>query len=65
MIKMRHREKDNLLLYYRTKEQMEAYRNIPVEQKLMWLQMQMEFYHECMPEKAKRFRDKFIKGKNL
>ena len=55
--------KTGLLLYYRTKEQMKAYLETPPDQKLAWLQMQMEFFHECMPEHAKKFRDKFNKGK--
>ncbi|MDF1525931.1 MAG: hypothetical protein RRA15_11635 [bacterium] len=60
---MSEQDKDRLLLYYRTLEQMKAYRKVPVEQKFAWLQMQMEFYHECMSEKAKRFRDRFNNGK--
>ncbi|GAQ94463.1 hypothetical protein TAGGR_1644 [Thermodesulfovibrio aggregans] len=41
------------LLYYKTKEQIEEYRKKPVEQKLMWLQQQMEFFYYAMNEKAK------------
>ena len=47
---MSEQDKDKLLLYYRTLDQMKAYRKVPVEQKFAWLQMQMEFYHECMSE---------------
>jgi len=61
---MSDREEAKLLLYYRTREQIQAYRKVPLEQKLAWLQMQMEFYHDCMPEHAKKFRDKFNKGGN-
>lgn len=60
---MNKQDEAKLLLYYRTKEQMMAYREVPVEQKFAWLQMQMEFYHKCMPEKAKRFWEWFNNGK--
>ena len=51
------------LLYYRTKEQIDAYRKLPVKAKLMWLEAQMEFFHKAMPEKAKKIRDRLTRGK--
>ncbi len=44
------------LLYYRTDEQIEAYRKLPVEVKLNWLQVQMEFFYYAIPEEAKERR---------
>ena len=32
------------LLYYRTREDIEAYRKKPVKEKLRWLEAQMEFF---------------------
>ena len=29
----------------------------------MWLEIQMEFFHKTMPDKAKRIRDKLKEGK--
>jgi hypothetical protein len=52
------------LLYYRTREQIEAYRKVPVEDKFARLQAQMEFFHKTMPEQAKRIRERIIKGKS-
>ncbi|GLI53881.1 hypothetical protein [Thermodesulfovibrio yellowstonii] len=49
-------DKQEPLLYYKTKEQIEEYRKKPVELKLSWLQAQMEFFYYAMPEKAKRIR---------
>ncbi len=46
------------LLYYKTKEDIEAYRKKPVKLKLQWLQAQMEFFHKAMPEKTKRIRER-------
>jgi hypothetical protein len=46
------------LLYYKTDEQIAAYRKKPVEEKLKWLEAQMEFFHLAMPEQAKRIREK-------
>ena len=46
------------LLYYRTKEQIEAWRAVPVADKLARLQMQMEFFHKAMSPKARRIRDR-------
>jgi len=50
------------LLYYRTKEEIEAYRKKPVTLKLQWLEAQMEFFYKAMPAKAKRIREKLRKG---
>lgn len=50
------------LLYYKTKEDIEAYRKKPVRLKLQWLQAQMEFFHRAMPAKAKRIMEKLRKG---
>lgn len=33
------------LLYHKTREEIEAYRNKPVRYKLQWLEAQMEFFH--------------------
>ena len=53
------------LLYYKTKEEIDAYRKKPVKQKLQWLQAQMEFFYKAMPAKAKRIRDKLNSGNSL
>jgi hypothetical protein len=53
---------DEPLLYYKTKEEIEACRKKPVKLKLQWLQAQMEFFHKAMPAKAKRIREKLRKG---
>lgn len=50
------------LLYYKTREDIKAYREKPVKQKLQWLEAQMEFFHKAMPERAKRIREKLTKG---
>ena len=49
------------LLYYRSKEQIEAWRAVPIADKLARLQMQMEFFHKAMSPKARRIRDR-LKG---
>jgi hypothetical protein len=49
------------LLYYKTREEIEAYRKKPVELKLLWLEAQMEFFHKAMPPEAKRIREKLRK----
>lgn len=54
--------KNSPLLYYRTKEEIEAYRKKPVKLKMQWLEAQMEFFYKAMPQKAKRIRDKMAKG---
>ncbi len=51
------------LLYYKTKKEIEAYRQKPVKEKLRWLEAQMEFFHKAMPEKAKRIRDELKEGR--
>lgn len=50
------------LLYYKTMEEIEAYRKVPVAQKLRWLEAQMEFFHKAMSPKAKKIRDKLMNG---
>jgi uncharacterized coiled-coil DUF342 family protein len=57
-----NRSQDRPLLYYKSKEEIEAYRKKPVKLKLQWLQAQMEFFHKNMPAKAKKIREKFEKG---
>lgn len=59
---MRKKTSKRPLLYYRTEEQIRAYQEIPVREKLRWLQMQMEFYHKAMPDRAKRIREKINRG---
>jgi hypothetical protein len=49
------------LLYYKTGQEIEAYRKKPVELKLQWLEAQMEFFHKAMPLKAKRIRERLQK----
>ena len=62
---MKNRQVDSVqkrpLLYYKTKEDIEAYKKKPVKLKLQWLEAQMEFFHKAMPNEAKRMRDK-LKG---
>jgi hypothetical protein len=50
------------LLYYKTREEIEAHHKKPVELKLQWLEAQMEFFHKAMPLKAKRIRARFRRG---
>lgn len=57
-----NRSQDRPLLYYKSKEEIEAYQKKPVKLKLQWLQAQMEFFHKVMPAKAKKIREKFEKG---
>lgn len=47
------------LLYYKTREEIEAYQKRPVELKLQWLEAQMEFFHKVMSPRAKRIREEF------
>jgi hypothetical protein len=54
--------KNKPLLYHRTEKEIELYRRKPVKQKLQWLEAQMEFFHKAMPEKAKRIRERLLKG---
>jgi hypothetical protein len=49
------------LLYYKTRQEIEAYRKKPIELKLQWLEAQMEFFHKAMPLKAKRIRERLQK----
>jgi hypothetical protein len=51
------------LIYYKTREEIEAFRKKPVELKLQWLEAQMEFFHKAMPPKSKRIREKLRRGK--
>jgi len=53
--------KDMPLLYYKTKEEIEAYLKKPAEQKLRWLEAQMEFFYKAMPPRAKTLRERFRK----
>lgn len=48
------------LLYYRTKKQMSEYRKLSVLHKVQQLEMQMEFMHLAMPEKAKAIRRRML-----
>ncbi|MEW6213943.1 MAG: hypothetical protein AB1478_01865 [Nitrospirota bacterium] len=57
-----NKAQDSPLLYYKTKEDIEAYRKKPVKLKLQWLEAQMEFFHKAMPVKAKRIREKLSRG---
>ena len=50
------------LLYYRTDEEIDAYRKKPVLEKLKWLEAQMEFFYRAMSKRAKEIRDKLKKG---
>jgi hypothetical protein len=50
------------LLYYKSREDIETYRNKPLHLKLQWLEAQMEFFHKAMSAKAKRIRDKLRRG---
>jgi hypothetical protein len=61
---MKNNSKDQVipLLYYKTREEIEAYRKKPAKLKLQWLEAQMEFFHKAMPAKAKRIRERLRKG---
>ncbi len=60
---MRDREiQERPLLYYKTREEIEAYRRKPAALKLQWLEAQMEFFHRAMSAKAKKIRNKLKKG---
>jgi len=50
------------LIYFRTPEEIKAYRAMPAKEKLKWLEVQMEFFHKAMPEKAKKIRERFREG---
>ena len=53
---------DRPLLYYRTDEEIAAYRKKPVKLKLQWLQAQMEFFYKATPKKVKKLRDRMKAG---
>ncbi|MBI5345263.1 MAG: hypothetical protein HZB83_08030 [Deltaproteobacteria bacterium] len=53
-MKDKKKDKKKPLLYYRTIEQIAAYRKKPVREKLAWLEAQMEFFYKAMPEREKR-----------
>jgi hypothetical protein len=55
-------ERSQPLLYYRTMEQIERFRKVSIEQKFRWLQMQMEFYHSTMSDRARKIRDRITEG---
>lgn len=50
------------LLYYRTDEEIEAYRKKPALEKLKWLEAQMEFFYKAMHKRAKEIMDKLKRG---
>jgi hypothetical protein len=54
------KREDLPLLYYKTREEIEAYQKKPVELKLHWLEAQMEFFHKAIPPRGKRIREKFL-----
>ncbi len=54
--------KDRPLLYYRSKEDIDAYRKKPAIEKLRWLEAQMEFFYKAMPPKAKEIRERLKRG---
>jgi len=49
-----------VLLYYRSREDFETYRNTPVAVRLQWLQDQMEFLYKAMPPRSKEIREKLF-----
>jgi len=51
------------LLYYRSREQIMEYLKMPVEEKLLRLEMMAEFFYNTMTEKNKRICDDFVQGK--
>ena len=51
------RKKPPPLLYYKTMEEIAAYRKVPVKDKFAFLESQMEFYYKTMPGKSKKIRD--------
>ena len=60
---MNKRSAKEPLLYYRTIEDIKAYRKTPVSWRLQWLEAQMEFFHKAMPLKAKKIRAKLKAGR--
>jgi hypothetical protein len=55
-------KKTRPFLYHRTDEDILRYMKKPVREKLQWLESQMEFFHEAMPEKVKELRDRLRRG---
>jgi hypothetical protein len=51
------------LLYYKTIDEIRAYRRKPVKLKLQWLEAQMEFFYKAMPQKAKKIKAMLFSGK--
>ncbi len=49
------------LLYYKTMEEIAAYRKVPVKDKFAFLEAQMEFLYKTMPEKSKKIRERMKK----
>ncbi|MDF1526553.1 MAG: hypothetical protein RRA15_04820 [bacterium] len=47
-----------MLLYYRSREQIQAWQSVFVRDKLARLQAQAEFFHKAMPERSKGIREK-------
>jgi len=48
--------------YTYTKEKFEAYKKVPVGQKLEWLEKMNRFLYYFMPTKSKELREKLRKG---
>jgi hypothetical protein len=42
------------LFYYKTREDIDGYREKSAELKFQWLEAQMEFFHRAMPDRAKK-----------
>lgn len=55
-------KKEPPLLYYKTMEEIAAYRKVPVKDKFAFLEAQMEFLYKTMPEKSKKIRDRMKKA---
>jgi hypothetical protein len=51
---------DDPLLYYRSREDIEAYRKLPPGVRLQWLQDRMEFLDKVMPAQAKAIREEMF-----
>lgn len=62
MKKAKRKKKSPPLLYYRTMEQIAAYKRLPLKDRLAFLEAQMEFFYKTMPGKARRIRDAFLSG---
>ena len=57
--------KNEPLLYYKTREEIEAYRKKSVKYKLSWLEAQMEFFYKTMSPKAKKIREKLTLNRHV